>query len=269
MRSFALVAFAACLVGPVFAPAFAPAFADDTDPPFAASRPGETEGPIAVPKGYFQAETEIASFAHDRSSGVKSNAISLAASSLRYGLPADFDAELILQPYLRTSFSSAGIKDHSDGFGDATIRVLKNLMGQDGKGPSLAIIGYVTLPTATHGFGAPAAQPGAIVTGGVPLADGWATSWTVGVERLAEGGDQHQAEFSGALQLSHSFTDKIGAYVELAGVRDEHDVHTAATADLGATFAIGPTTQLDAGVNLGITSAADNANLFVGWAHRF
>src|ERR1700761_2243346 len=96
MRSFALVALAACLV--------APAFADD-DPPFAASRPGETEGPIAVPKGYFQTETEIASYTHDRSAGVKSDDISLAATSLRYGLPADFDAELIVQPYLRSSVS--------------------------------------------------------------------------------------------------------------------------------------------------------------------
>jgi hypothetical protein len=261
MRSLALVAFAACMI--------APAFADDTDPPFAASRPGETEGPIAVPRGYFQAETEIASYTHDRSAGVKTDDISLAATALRYGLPADFDAELIVQPYLRSSFSGGGFKDHSDGFGDATIRVLKNLMGQDGKGPSLAVIGYVTLPTATRGFGAPAAQPGAIVTGGVPLADGWGTSWTVGVQRLAEGNDRHQAEFSGALQLSHSFTDRIGGYVELAGVRDEHDTKTAATFDIGGTLATGPTTQLDAGMNLGITGAADNANVFVGWAHRF
>ncbi|MEP7211368.1 MAG: transporter [Alphaproteobacteria bacterium] len=260
MRSIALLALTACLV--------APAFADD-DPPFVASRPGETEGPIAVPKGHFQAETEIASFTHDRSAGVKSDSISVAATALRYGLPADFDAELIVQPWLHSSFSGGGLKDHSDGFGDATIRVLKNLMGQDGKGPSLAVIGYVTLPTATHNFGAPAAQPGAIVTGGIPIADGWATSWTVGAQRLAEGGDQHQAEFSGALQLSHSFSDTIGGYVELAGVRDEHDTKTAATFDIGGTYATGPTTQIDAGVNLGITGAADNANVFVGWAHRF
>ena len=261
MRSLALVAFAACLV--------APAFADDTDPPFASSRPGQTEGPIAVPKGYVQAETEIGSFAHDSSLGVKSDTYSLAATSLRYGLPADFDAELIVQPYLHNSLSGAGFKDHSDGFGDITLRVLKNLMGQDGKGPSLAVIGYVTLPSATRGFGAAAAQPGAIVTGSVPLADSWATSWTLGVERLAEGNDQHQAEFSGALQLSHSFNDKLGAYVELAGVRDEHDTRTAATADVGATLAVGATTQFDAGVNLGVTSSAQNAKVFVGWTHRF
>src|ERR1700761_7398015 len=109
MRSFALLALAVCLV--------APAFAED-DPPFASSRPGETEGPIAVPKGYFQIETEIGSYTHDRSAGVKTDDISIAASSLRYGLPGDFDAELIVQPYLRSSFSGGGFKDHSDGFGD-------------------------------------------------------------------------------------------------------------------------------------------------------
>ena len=41
------------------------------------------------------------------------------------------------------------------------------------------------------------------------------------------------------------------------------------TFDVGGTLAVGPTSQLDAGVNLGITGAADNANVFVGWAHRF
>lgn len=247
----------------------APVFADDADPPFVTSRPGETEGPIAVPRGYFQVETEIASYTLDHGPGLRSEGVSLAATALRYGLPDDFDIELIVQPWLRGTLSGGGFKNRGDGFGDTTIRILKNLMGQDGDGPSLAVIGYLTLPTATHGFGAPAAQPGAIVTGAVPLADGWAASWTMGVQRLAEGNDRHQAEFSGALQLSHSFTSAIDGYIELAAVRDEHDTRTAATADIGATLTVGPTTQLDAGVNLGVTSAADDAKIFIGWARRF
>lgn len=255
-----LLALAACLCAPA-------AFADD--PPFASSRPGQTEGPIAAPSGYFQMESEIASWTHDKDAGVSDTGIRAGATEFRYGLPADFDAELVVQPYLRDSLSGPGFKDHVDGFGDLTLRVLKNLMGEDGKGPSLALIGYVTLPTATHGLGAPAAQPGAIVTGGVPIADNWGVAWTAGVESLAEGGGHHQAEFSGALQLNHQFTDKFGGYVELAAVRDQHDTKTAATGDLGMTFLVGPTTQLDAGVNLGITSAASDASVFIGWAHRF
>jgi hypothetical protein len=247
-----------------------PAFAQQP-PAFVASRPGATEGAIAVPAGYLQSETEIASWARTRQDGFRSDAYSLAATSLRYGVADGLDVELNVQPYLHGSVTTGGAKDSKGGFGDVTLRVLKNLTGQDGEGPALAVIGYVTLPTAKNGIGADKTEGGAIITGSFTPADAWGVAWTLGAAaRYQGGGNDYQAEFSGALQLNHAFTNVVTGYAEVAAVRAQHDDGpVSATFDVGAAWVVAPTTQLDAGVNFGLTDAADDANVFVGVAHRF
>jgi hypothetical protein len=248
----------------------APAAFAQEPPPFVASRPGATEGAIAVPTGYLQSETEIASYARTRQDGFKSDAYSLAATSLRYGVADGLDVELNVQPYLHGSVTAGGVKDSNGGFGDVTLRVLKNLMGQDGEGPALAVIGYITLPTAKNGLGADKTEGGAIITGSFAPADKWGVAWTAGAAARYRGANDYQAEFSGALQLNHAFTDAVTGYAEVAAVRAQHNGGpVSATFDVGAAWLVAPTTQLDAGVNLGLTDAADDANVFLGVAHRF
>jgi hypothetical protein len=261
MRIIIVAAIAAC-------GAFSAAARAD-EPAFSASRPGQTEGPIAVPAGYFQVETEIASMTRDEAAGVRTDGASVAATTFRYGLADGLDAELIVAPYLSQTSKSAGVKDTIDGVGDVTVRVRRTLAGENGDGAALAVIGFVTLPTARDGLGADDVEGGAIVTGSAALSKTWGAAWTIGVAARSQGGGDYQAEFSGAVQLNHAFTDKFGAYIETAAVRAEHDAQTAATVDLGATYQVATTTQLDAGVLLGVTDAATDSTVFVGWAHRF
>jgi Putative MetA-pathway of phenol degradation len=251
----------------IMALAAAPAFAQD-EPPFAASRPGETEGPIAVPAGYLQAETEIASYARDKEAGVTAKGLSIAATAFRYGLGDGYDAEVILQPYLRAAVNGPAFKTTDTGIGDVTVRVLKNLIGQRGDGPAVAVIGYVNLPTASNNLGADRLEGGAILSGSFSLADAWGAAWTVGAAARHVGTSGYHAELSGALQLNHAFSDILTGYAELAASRLQGE-STAATFDVGAAWLTGPTTQFDLGANFGINDAADDANVFLGWAHRF
>lgn len=260
MRICVLAALAA-LSSPV-------ALAQD-DPPFVASRPGATEGPIAVPAGYVQIETEIGSYARTRDGDFKADSYSLGASTLRYGLGDGWDAELVVQPWLKSSTTVGGVRDAEDGFGDVTLRLLKNIFGQDGEGAALAAIGYVSLPTASGDLGAGRSEAGGFLTGSFPLSDTWGAAWTVGAAARHVGGGDYQAEGSLALQINHAFSDAVSGYAEVAATRTERDTQTAATFDVGAAWVIGPTTQIDAGLNLGITDAADDVSVFAGWAHRF
>lgn len=255
----AILALAACFATPAFA---------QTPPAFVASRPGETEGAIAVPAGYLQLETEIASFTRNKEAGVTADGLSLAATAIRYGLGDGYDAELIVQPYLRSQVKGPGFKFTDDGVGDVTLRLLKNLTGQDGDGPAIAVIGYVSLPTASHDLGAGRAEGGAILTGSFALNDSYGAAWTVGAAARHISGEDYHAELSAAFQVNHAFTDAVTGYAELAASKLEHE-DTAATFDIGAAWLTGPTTQFDAGANFGINNAADDVTVFAGWAHRF
>lgn len=237
-----------------FAAVTAPAFADD----FVPGRPGNTESPISVPAGRWQLETEIGGYAHG--SGGKS--WSALQSDIRYGLADGWDAEAIVSPFVGEDAGG----DRESGFGDTTLRLRHTFVGQDGDGPAFALIGFVTLPTATNHQGDGAVEGGLIGTGTFSLNDRDGVTYTAGAAAVSDQG-RYKSDVFGGVNLTHQFTDKIAAYGELFADRSEGQ--TAGTIDVGATYLCDPRTQLDAGVDLGITHAADDARFFLGWAHLF
>lgn len=250
----------------VFALCAAPAaFADE--PAFITGRPGQTESPISTPKGYLQIESELASFTRNRDSGVKTSQTRLASTAFRYGIADGADVELIVSPYVRAAEKGGGVSTSDSGFGDVTLRARRTFVGQDGDGPSFALIGFVTAPTAKDGLGAAKMEAGLIATGVAPLSKTASLSLTLGAARVHDDG-VCQGDVYGGANVSFALTDKAGIYIEAFADKAALS-ETAATFDFGATYLLTPTTQLDAGVNLGLNDAADDVNVFVGWSHRF
>ncbi|MFT3726214.1 MAG: transporter [Terricaulis sp.] len=231
-----------------------PALADDLTP----GRPGNTESPISVPAGRWQVETEIGGYAHG--SGGKN--WSALQTDIRYGLATGWDAEASVAPYVGASAN----RDSESGIGDTTVRVRHTFAGQNGDAPAFALIGFVTLPTATNHQGDGAVGGGLIATGAFSLSDKDGITYTAGGGAVSDLG-VYKSDVFGGVNLTHQFTDKVAAYGELFADRSEGA--TAGTFDIGATYLCNADTQIDAGVDIGITRAADDARFFVGWAHLF
>ncbi len=234
----------------------APAFADDLN--FVPGRPGNTDSPISVPTGHFQIESELAGFT--RASGAKS--YDLLNTDIRYGLASGWDAEAIVAPF---NWVDAG-GDTEDGFGDTTFRLRHTFTGQDGNGPAFAVIGFVTLPTATNHMGDGAVEGGAEITGTFPLTAKTGLTYTAGADTFSDNGDYKSDVYAG-VNIGQQLTDKIGVFGEVFA--DHSEGVTAASLDVGATYLCGPRTQWDVGANIGINHNADDLHLFVGWAHLF
>lgn len=130
---------------------------------------------------------------------------------------------------------------------------------------------FVTLPTSTNGVGANSVEFGLIV----PLAYG-VTDW-VGVGLMTEvdvveasDGDGHVVTFINSATVSFDLTGRLGAYAELfTELSTETGAKWIVTGDLGLTYGVTDDLQLDGGVNLGLTEAADDLELFVGVSRRF
>lgn len=240
------------------------AFAEE--PAFVTGRPGQTETPIAVPKGYLQIETEIVGYARDKAAGTTSTETSLASTAFRYGIADGADVELVVPPYVRAHESGLGARDTMDGFGDVTLRARRTFFGEQGDGPAFALIGFVTLPTARDGLGADKVEGGVIATGVAPLSNKASLTLTLGAADVHDG--KYEGDVYGGANVSFALTDAFGVYVEAFADKTAHD-EAAATMDVGTTWLLGSTTQLDAGANFGVTDAADDLALFAGWSHRF
>ena len=70
--------------------------------------------------------------------------------------------------------------------------------------------------------------------------------------------------------FGHDIIGDLGGYVEFfSSVSAEAGSDWVGTVDLGLTYALTKNIQLDAGINIGVTRAADDWNPFVGISWRF
>jgi|GEM_PF-3046985 len=246
--------------------------ASSNEPAFSASRPGNTESPIAVPKGYFQVESGIVSYTNDKIDDVRYSSLGLAQTAFRYGIAEGTDLQLIVQPYSRVTSRGAGNDTTYQGFGGVTLRVLHTFMGADGSNPAFGLIGFVTPPIVSKqlrvsGSASDRVEGGIIATGSTNLTDKMNITLTLG-DAARRRNDSYVGDIFGGANLGYAVTERFGAYVELFSDHTKYS-QTQTTADLGMTYLINPVTQFDAGVNIGVNHATADANFFLGLSHRF
>jgi hypothetical protein len=255
-----LLALAVALTGPAAA---AQGLRD-----FCAERPGKATPPCILDAGHLQLEVGLADAAFERSGPAHSDSYALGATELRFGLTPRLEAEAGWTPLIVSHDRGAG--RHS-GAGDAMLGLRGALTDPDARGLAVSAQGFVTAPAATHGLGAGGWTGGLRLPLAAPLGPGADLGLTPEVDlvRDASGHGTHLA-WIGAAGLSRGFgRATLGA--ELWGEIDDDPAGRShqASADLTAALPLGANAQLDAGLNLGLTRATPDAEVYIGVAHRF
>ncbi len=241
-------------------------------------RPDVTESPFTVDAGHFQIETTLFGFSRSArdAQGAISDSYEFATTNVRIGLTNSVEAGLIWQPYgvVRSHGGPAGTIRQS-GIGGLELRGKVNLWGNDTfdkAGSALALLPFVVFPTDRHNGVSPEfTEGGLIVPYALKLSEKFELAMNAGVAwtRNDTAADYH-AEYLASASLSYEWSEKLGAYYEVAGRFNTEDprgdVVVLAT---GFTYQLSKNDQLDAGVNVGVTPAADRFNPFVGLAVRF
>ena len=242
-------------------------------------RPDTTESPFTVDAGHMQIETNLFAYARSRpdADGTVTDSYEFATTNVRIGLTNNAEINFVWQPYgsLRThQIDPIGTFRHS-GIGGFDIRGKVNLWGNDSfdrTGSALALLPFVSLPTDDDNGISPEHAEGGLI---VPLALALPHKFGLGlnggvvwVRRDATTG--YHAEYLASASLAHEWTEKLGTYYEVAATLDTDDPRgDIVVLGTGITYAATDNIQLDAGVNVGVTSAADRINPFVGLSTRF
>lgn len=244
-----------------------PALAQERE--MSTDRPDKTESPYTVPAGRVQIELDFATYTRDRSDGFRLETIGVTPVNLKLGLARDTDLQLVVAPYIHQTATDlqSGARTKTDGFGDVTIRLKQNLWGNDDGKTAFALMPYVTLPTNTNGLGTDTVEFGLIAPLAISLSDsvdlGVMTEIDVVEDDDARG---HRVNFVNSATLGFSLTDRLGLYTEIF---TEKGADWNVTGDAGVTYRLTDELQLDTGVNLGLTDAADDVAVFVGLSRRF
>ena len=239
-------------------------------------RPDVTESPYTVDAGHFQIEMDLVSLGYDRHNveriDARAESWSFANANLKVGLTNRVDLQLVVPMYNETRTRiSGGTVSRSQGFGDLIARMKINVWGNDGGRTAFALMPFVKVPTNGDDLGNDAVEGGLILPLAVELPGGWGMGLMAEVdfnEDEDEGG--YHADFVNSLTVGHAIVGELNGYVEFVSVATtERDGDWIGTVNLGVTFAVTDDLQLDAGVNLGVSRAADDVNPFVGISWRF
>lgn len=242
-------------------------------------RPDKTESPYTVDAGHFQIEMDLVNYSYDKYNPGRDGTIvrtwGIAPINLKIGLLNNLDVQFVLEPhtYVHTSDPTTSSVTKQRGFGDLMMRVKWNLWGNDGGTTAFALMPYLKLPTNQDllGNGNHSVEFGLIAPLAVELPAGWGMGLMTQLDVVRDTASSgYHPEFVNTVTFSHDIVGDLGGYVEFfSSVSAERGSSWVGTVDLGLTYALTKNIQLDAGINLGVTRAADDWNPFVGVSWRF
>jgi len=235
---------------------------------------GATETPYTVDAGHFQVEVTLVRYAHnddflDGHHGV-SESWEISPLLLKAGLFNHIDAELLIEPYTIVHEEVGPDSVTRRGFGDLTVRLKANALGNDGGRVAVAVMPYFTLPTRDNDLGETRIAGGFILPLSVRIKEGLYLDLTEKVGNVwNKERNRYDSEFSQSISLGRDFGRDFFAYVEFFSIVGQRDVPWIGSIDTGLIYSLSENVQFSAGINIGVTRAADDWSPFIGVAYRY
>jgi hypothetical protein len=239
-------------------------------------RPDKTESSHTVDAGHLQIESDLVSYSRDDDESgdgdTRVESWAVAHINLKIGLLNNVDLQTVIETYnhITTEDRVAGTTNRQCGFGNLTSRVKINLWGNDSGPIAVALMPFVKFPTSQDDIGNDSVEGGIILPVATGLPAGFDLGGMTEVDfNRDEMGDGHHTEFVNTIEVGRDIFGPIGGYVEFfTAVSTESDSEWIGTVDVGFTYGVTENIQFDAGVNIGVTDAADDYNPFLGLSIR-
>lgn len=237
-------------------------------------RPDQTESPYTVDAGHFQLEMDFvnATFARDPGADDDTRLVawSVAPLNVKLGLLDRVDVQFVIDTYARVRVEDQVIGEARSvsGFGNVATRLKVNVWGNDGGRTAFAMMAYVRWPLPASGLRPGRTEGGLILPFAVDIGGGWNLGAMTEVDVLASPAGGHEAQLVNSITVGHSVTEKLGMYAEVFAAA-RRGSRWLGQLDVGWTYALGDTVQLDWGCNVGLTAAAPLVRPFAGLSTRF
>lgn len=237
--------------------------------PMSTDRPDTTESPYTVPFGLRQIEASFADFSRD-SRGIPGHKHQwiFGQINLKLGTGDHTDVQVILNSHATAGQVEGGDRSFSNGFGDVTVRVKRNVWGNDSGKTAFAVMPYVSVPTHTG-------MSERTWAAGLILPWSWKVNERVSLGLMSElDFREREADSVGRFQWLQSmtvgvaWTERVGTYHELvAMVSPTHAFQSAF--NTGITLQVREGLVFDLGARVGLSSAAPDIGIFSGFSIRF
>lgn len=235
----------------------------------ATDRPGITETPITVDAGHFQYETALLNYGIQREEGVKTKTFTINELDFHVGLTNSTAFQLILDSYMieHETERSTGTKTRNQGIGDLTFRLKQNLAGNDHGNFSIALLPYLTLPTAKNTDNKKL-EAGLLLPMELKLPADWTLGMQLEVDRLKDKDKNAlHTEVLQAISLSHSVIKDLDGVAETYQTYEFKKHQWTNYVNAALQYSVNSNCKVDAGLSYGLQHDAQRS-FFFGLAYR-
>ena len=233
--------------------------------------PDTTESPYTVDAGHYQIEWEAVSYGTDLDHGGRTDVLT-SSLNLKAGLSDNVDIQLVLEPHTRVKTKSAAGSDAVSGINDTEVRLKINTWGNNSGDTAFAIMPFVRLPTHADVFGENGKTEGGLI---LPIAfklpGDWESAAMLEVDAVRnENNDGYVAELLESITFGHEISGALGGFFEFVNdKRNESGAQAERYFNAGLMYAAGTNMQFDGGFNLGLSDAAQDSRVFLGFSYRY
>ena len=238
--------------------------------PYNTDRPSKTDSPYTVDAGVFQIESDVVNWTLDYQGGMRTRTWIVGNTNFKLGLTNWMDFQVFPQFYVnkRTSGPAFGKPVDHDGFGDTTVRLKINLLGDDGGKLAIGFLSSLKIPTNTGDTGNHVREPGFELPLNYSLPSGFTLFAQTRIDILDKArSSQMQVQWQNPIGLSRTIVGNLSGYVEF------YDAVSSGpwvdTLDTGLIYQVTPNCSIDVNSFFGLTDNAPDYNVFTGFGYRF
>jgi len=238
--------------------------------PYNTDRPSKTDSPYTIDAGVFQIESDLPNWTLDYENGVRTRTWIVGNTNFKLGLTNWMDMQVFPQFYVnrRTSGPGFGKPLEQDGFGDTTIRLKINLLGNDGGKLVIGFLSSLKIPTNTDHTGNHIWEPGFEFPVNYSLPWGFTLFAQTRIDILDKVRSSNmQVQWQNPIGLSRTIVGKLSGYVEFYNAVNSGP--WVGTFDTGLIYQVTPNFSIDINAFFGLTRSAPDYNVFSGFGYRF
>lgn len=231
-------------------------------------RPDATESAYTVAAGHFQLETDMFKQVRNKAEQFLYVENSYNLVNLKLGLTRRTDVQIVIPTYVINMVKERAtrkITENQHGFGDIVIRYKYNLWGYSGGKTALALMPFLSIPTA--------ASMSAGLHGGIIIPFVWNISdklsfgSQVGFTRAKEDDNAYHSYYLYSFTFGRSIGKNVDVFSEMLFNYNFYQARFDTYANGGIILSLTDNLNLDAGFNYGLKATSDRT-IFTGLSFR-
>jgi len=242
--------------------------------PYNTDRPSKTDSPFTIDAGVFQIESDVWNWTLDepdtKHGDERIRTWVVGNSNFKLGLTNWMDLQVFPQFYVnkRTSGPGFGKPLEQDGFGDTTVRLKINFIGDDGGKLIIGLVSSLKIPTNTGNTGNHVWEPGVGLPVNYSLPWGFTFFAQTRIDILDKARSSNmQVQWQNPFGLSRTIVGNLSGYVEFYNAVSPGP--WVGTLDTGLIYQVTPNCSIDVNSFFGLTRSAPDYNVFSGFGYRF